>query len=699
MDKYLGKRLDGRYEIRELIGIGGMANVYKAYDKMEDKIVAVKILKDEYLGNEEFTRRFRNESKAIAALSHPNIVKVLDVSFGNNIQYIVMEYIDGITLKEYIEQQKVLRWKEAVHFTVQILRALQHAHDKGIVHRDIKPQNIMLLQDGTIKVMDFGIARVARDERKTTTNQAIGSVHYISPEQARGEATDEKTDIYAVGVMLYEMLTGRLPFDGNNPEAIAVMQMQATPRRPRELNDTIPEGLEEITLRAMQKDPSMRYQSAAEMLRDIDEFKRNPSIVFEYKYFNDEGTTKYFNAVNGGNDDDYEDEDDEEEEKPQKSRMIPILAGVACAFVVVTAVILIVIFGFGFGPKAEDTIMPNLVGESYNELRNDPNFTFNLKVVESENRDDYEAGIIYHQSIDPGRTVKSNTTVEVSVSRGPRQVEVPDVYNKTSAEAEAELKEAELGCKIVKIFDPSVAEDHVVSTEPARKEMADVGTEVTVYISRGEATNPVEVPNVVGKQQSEAIREIDAKNLTYTINTVDDSAPSGQVISQSPSGGMTVEEGDSITLTVSSGNAPTKSVSFGDVNLPSGARGYYNYKIYMNGQQQGDTGSFNATATSQFPSFTLSGNSDDVEVTVVVWKEGESESSGDRFLTYSVDFSSGSKSQVSRNDSVFETSGGDEESSAPQPPASSAPVETSSEPDDATSSEEEAEPSSDTAEE
>ena len=279
MDKFIGKRLDGRYELKELIGMGGMANVYKAYDVLEKKDVAIKILKEEFIGNEEFLRRFRNESKAIAALSHPNIVKIMDVNFGDRIQYIVMEYIDGITLKEYIEQVHVLKWKDAVHFTVQILRALQHAHDKGIVHRDIKPQNIMLLQDGTIKVMDFGIARFARDERKVNNNLAIGSVHYISPEQARGEYTDEKSDVYSVGVMMYEMLTGRLPFDGDTPEKVAVMQMQASAKLPRAVVPSIPEGLEEIIVRAMQKDPSMRYQSAAEMLRDIDEFKRNPSIV------------------------------------------------------------------------------------------------------------------------------------------------------------------------------------------------------------------------------------------------------------------------------------------------------------------------------------------------------------------------------------------------------------------------------------
>ena len=321
MDKYLGKRLDGRYEIKEIIGVGGMACVYKAYDTIDDRIVSVKILKDEYMANEEFTRRFKNESKAIAILSHPNIVKVYDVSFGERFQYIVMEYIDGITLKEYIDQQKEIKWKEAVHFTVQILRALQHAHDKGIIHRDIKPQNIMLLPDGTIKVTDFGIAQFSRQETRMNTNgenKAIGSVHYISPEQARGEITDEKADIYSVGVMLYEMLTGCLPFEADNAVSVAIMQLQSEPKKPSEINPQIPEGLEEITLKAMQKDPQARYQSAAEMLYDIDEFKRNPSIHFEYKYYHDNASANFVETVSRVKNEPTEEayaEDDEDEGK------------------------------------------------------------------------------------------------------------------------------------------------------------------------------------------------------------------------------------------------------------------------------------------------------------------------------------------------------------------------------------------------
>ena len=263
MDKYLGKRLDGRYELQEIVGVGGMAVVYKAYDNLENRIVAVKILKEEYTGNDEFLRRFINESKAISVLSHPNVVKVYDVSFGDLIQYIVMEYIDGITLKEYIEKSGPLSWNEAVQFTLQILRGLQHAHDKGVVHRDIKPQNIMVLPDGVIKVADFGIARFARSEQVTITDKAIGSVHYISPEQAKGEKTDEKADIYSVGVMLYEMITGKLPFQAESAVSVAIMQLQKDPTLPRDINGSIPLGLEQITMHAMQKDGVRRYKSAS----------------------------------------------------------------------------------------------------------------------------------------------------------------------------------------------------------------------------------------------------------------------------------------------------------------------------------------------------------------------------------------------------------------------------------------------------
>ena len=273
------------YEVQEIIGVGGMSVVYKAYDNIDDRIVAVKILKDEFLANEEFRRRFKNESKAIAVLSHPNIVKVFDVSYGDKLQYIVMEYVEGITLKEYIEQQGVINQKEAVYFVMQLLRALQHAHDKGVVHRDIKPQNIMLLENGMIKVTDFGIARFSRSETRTLSDSTIGSVHYISPEQARGDVTDDKADLYSVGVMFYEMLTGKLPFTADSSVSVAIMQLQNDPEPPTKINPSIPAGLEQIIMHAMKKNVNDRYQSAAEMILDLEEFKRNPSVQFNYSYF------------------------------------------------------------------------------------------------------------------------------------------------------------------------------------------------------------------------------------------------------------------------------------------------------------------------------------------------------------------------------------------------------------------------------
>ena len=282
MENYVGKRLDGRYEVQEIIGVGGMSVVYKAYDNIDDRVVAVKILKDEFAKNEDFKRRFKNESKVIALLSHPNIVKVYDVNFGERLQYIVMEYIDGITLKEYINKQGAITWNDALFFMTQILKAVQHAHDKGIVHRDIKPQNIILLANGNIKVADFGIARFSRSDTKTLTEEAIGSVHYIAPEQAKGEPTDEKADIYSLGVVLYEMLSGLVPFDADSAISVALMHVQADPKRLTEINPEIPMGLEQICAHAMQKNPLDRYQTANEMLIDIERIIKKPTVRFNY---------------------------------------------------------------------------------------------------------------------------------------------------------------------------------------------------------------------------------------------------------------------------------------------------------------------------------------------------------------------------------------------------------------------------------
>ncbi|MVB12905.1 Serine/threonine-protein kinase PrkC [Caprobacter fermentans] len=580
MDKYTGKRLDGRYEIHELVGVGGMAVVYRAYDTIDDRAVAVKILKDEFLGNEEFIRRFKNESKAIAVLSHPNIVKVFDVSFGDRIQYIVEEYIDGITLKEYLDQQKRIKWKEAIHFSVQILRALQHAHEKGIVHRDIKPQNIMLLQDGTIKVTDFGIARFSRSETRTMTDKAIGSVHYIAPEQARGDRTDEKTDIYSVGVMLYEMLTGQLPFEADSAVSVAIMQLQTDPKPLRELNPSIPEGLEEITLKAMQKNPERRYQSAAEMLRDIEIFKRNPSTKFQYKYFIDEKPTKYIDAINSvrNNDQpnyndnyDYEEEPDEEPARKKKPVAILIVAGIAAAFLIVTISfgVAALVHSLNSGPK--DVTMPNYVSKNIDEVKNeinsDPTYSFTIK-EEPKSDPTAEKGTILDQTPKAGTMVKENTTITLTVSSGGATITLDDYSGSSQADVEAALKKLNLDYKILPIASDTVDKGIVVRTEPPAKTEVTAGTDViNVYVSSGKDIQKIPVPNVAGQTVDDARKMITDAGLTVgtTKEQASDQAK-GTVIETDPLNGVKVDQGTTVNLIVSSGPAQKKVTIY--VQLP-----------------------------------------------------------------------------------------------------------------------------------
>ena len=593
MDKYIGKRLDGRYEIREIIGVGGMAYVYKAYDTIDDRIVAVKILKEEFLNNEEFVRRFRNESKAIAILSHPNIVKVYDVSLGENLQYIVMEYIDGITLKEYMDQQKDIRWKEAVHFTVQILRALQHAHDKGIVHRDIKPQNIMLLSDGTIKVTDFGIARFSRqDLRATSEDKAIGSVHYISPEQARGELTDEKADIYSVGVMLYEMLTGRVPFDADNAVSVAIMQLQSQPTRPRDINPDIPEGLEEITLKAMQKEPSERYQSAAEMLSDIDEFKRNPSIHFEYKYFVDETPTRFVDAISkvrGENKEDEEEEENDGDEK--KSSFLPILAAIAGAVLLVCLLFVGAVFLMKVikpGESAEEFRADNFVGMNYDEVISNPDYLRRYEFLDSITQfDDSEAGTIIDQDVAPEHLVKVKCRIKLTVSKGPNMIQVPavsegedrtTVYNR--------LNNAGFTVKEVRQSSDTVKEECVIRIDPAFPESCKKGTTIYMYVSNGpKPVEPVKVPDVTNISQADAIRMLAADNFVVkeeNIIVVNKAGyVTGTVIEQKPAKNTLLTPGEEVVLTVASGFTDIQNVT---VPLPDVSVAV-DLKVYIDGRE------------------------------------------------------------------------------------------------------------------
>ena len=585
MDQLIGKKLDGRYEVLQLVGVGGMANVYKARDVIDERLTAVKVLREEYASNEEFVRRFKNESKAIAALNHPNIVKVYDVSFSDKIQSIVMEYIDGITLKDYIDQQKIIRWKEAVHFAVQILRALQHAHDKGIVHRDIKPQNIMLLQDGTIKVMDFGIARFARSQIATITDKAIGSVHYISPEQARGEKTDEKTDLYSVGVMLFEMLTGQLPFTADSAVSVAIQQIQSKPKRPRELNPSIPEGLEQITMKAMQKDPARRYQSAAEMLRDIDAFKRDPSVAFSYKYLfaeeeeaqsaarrQREAQAKAEPSKKRGKRKQQQEELDEDVQIVVKTPYLAMLGGIAAAFVLVTCLFIFLMFYFN-NPfvSVDEAKLPNFVGIQYESVLNSSKYSdFHIVVEETVYNDEYERGVICEQKPKYPKTVKKGSEVKIKVSSGSQKITIPDFSNQEATQVYTELKNMGLEYIESRINHPSVASGYVIRTDPTKGSEVKSGTVVTVYVSLGAQTVMKPVPDVTGIYIDDAKRILESNGLKVGSVEMDENSdePYGTVLSQDPREGDVAASGSFVNLKVSQGDQVISRLTI-EVPMPS----------------------------------------------------------------------------------------------------------------------------------
>lgn len=566
MDKFVGKRLDGRYEIHEILGVGGMAVVYKAYDNLENKTVAVKILKQEYAKNEEFLRRFKNESKAISLLSHQNIVKIYDVSFGDIIQYIVMEYIDGITLKEYIEREGCLSWKDAVHFTLQILRGLQHAHDRGIVHRDVKPQNIMVLPDNTIKVTDFGIARFARSEQKTITDKAIGSVHYISPEQARGEITDEKADIYSVGVMMYEMLTGQLPFEAESAVSVAIMQLQREPKPLTEVNGSIPQGLEQIVMHAMQKDTMNRYKSSSEMLCDLEKFKKDPALTFEYTYFVDDSPTKFINTKEEPV------QEPAESKAEEKAPIIPILAGVAVTFVVAIIALAIFFFPKLTGSTGSEIKCPQFVGAAQADIMANEEYNTNFVITfKSGYNAEYPAGTVYQQSQPADRNLKKGATLTLWVSMGAKTVTVPDVSGSTETYASNQLKAEGFKVKVERLPDELVEKDLVVKTNPAIGEKIAEGTEVTIYISDGPPITYIDLPtNLVGRELDVAKQNVVKAGFIVgeVKETHNSDLPKGYVVASDPDPSKVKQagKGTAINLFVSSGKL-AKDVK---VELPEG---------------------------------------------------------------------------------------------------------------------------------
>ena len=636
MDRFIGKRLDGRYEIHELIGVGGMAYVYKAYDRVEGRWVAIKILKEEFSNNSDFLRRFRNESKAIAVLNHPNIVKVYDVSFGDQIQYIVMEFIDGITLKEYIEQEGTIRWQEAVHFTTQILMALECAHEKGIIHRDIKPQNIMLLQDGSIKVADFGIARFLQSETQTMTDKAIGSVHYIAPEQASGDYITDKADIYSVGVMLYEMLTGKLPFVADNAVSVALMQLQAKPVMPRELNPSIPRGLEQITMRAMEKNPVDRFQSAGEMLDDLDEFRRNPNIVFHYDLQTANArydASRSMEAYDASRQAPAYNDDYEYEEELVRSRRSAkgamVVKGVLAAAIIVGLAVAVIYFlnYWNNRPEAGDDLleMPNLVGQLYEDvIANEEYADFNIQVREG-NDPDLQPGEIMNQDPAAGIMVKKDADVELLVNGGVGQVEVPDVVtdHMTLEEAQQAIEDAGLHSQVENVADDEVEEGRVISTNPGDT-LANVSAKLE------------EAGLVVGNVNRD-------DTSTLTVDTV---------ISLSPNEGSEISKGSTVDITVSSGKGATKTLST-SIPLPSSVSEDITLEVYRNGTKV-TTDTVNPSYGSSYSlSFTGTSGSETVVVTL----------NSQTYMELQFDFDTQSV-QVTRTYEFIPAGGGDSESSS-----------------------------------
>ena len=609
MDKYIGKKLDGRYEIRELIGVGGMANVYKAYDVVEARTVAVKILREEYMNNDEFMRRFRNESRAISLLDHPNIVKVYDVIFSNRIQSIVMEYIDGITLKQYMERRGKMDWREALHFITQIMRGLSHAHSRGIIHRDIKPQNIMVLRDGSVKVADFGIACLA-DSAQTLTQEALGSVHYISPEQARGDRPDARSDIYSSGVVLYEMLTGRLPFEGESAVSVAIQHLSSIPLAPREINPDIPEQLELICMKAMAPDLEHRYQSADAMIADLEAFRKNPEVEMKFDLSdlrpeeNDEPTrtirTMPSHTVTipvhqpERNYPRRERDEDEEPRHTGSGKRGVLVSAVTVAAVAVVIVLFKTILG-SFAPAVVDQYqVPDLYDMTIEEAENDPRIegVFEIQKAGSEFSTDVSEGHILRQDPKKGETRKgSQLVIQVWVSAGEETGEVPDLENKSEQDARILLeklnKEYNLELTVeapeeLKQFSEEITEGYVIKTEPAQGEILKKGDTVKLILSKGPDIKPVTVLPFVGMSIDSVLSQLESYKLTCDaadVEVVDSDKPGGTIVWQSPASGETVPEWTTIKFRVSAGLASSALPI--TVDIPQNGKDIVKVEIYV----------------------------------------------------------------------------------------------------------------------
>lgn len=548
-EKYIGKVFDNRYRIDAFVGVGGMAVVYKAVDLLMRRIVAVKILKDDIAADDASVQRFINESKAVAMLSHPNIVNIYDVSVRDDVKYIVMEFVDGITLKNYMTRREVLSLREVLGYSLQILRALEHAHAKGIVHRDIKPHNIMLLRDGVIKVMDFGIAKLPNTETVTMTDKAIGTVYYISPEQASGEEIDARSDLYSLGAMMYEMSTGSLPFDADSPVSVALKQVNDTPAPPRSRNPKIPVGLEQIIMKAMEKSPADRYQSAGEMISDLEKLRENPGIVFKPKA--SERVKKFFSKRFTG--------------RTSRS-MFPIIMGIFSSFFLVFFICGVVVFSNVFGKSREvrsETIeVENFVGMTYTEELQkwfETSKRYELVTVEYKFDDDVPKDRIISQTPTAGESKKVTENslfceMTLVISKGEENFRLEDYTSVDYRLVLSELRSRGIKCSVEReqsyIFDSG----EIIRCEPSTGALLRNGDKVTLHVSKGKGYGNVAVPDFKDMTEAEALIAVFTSGLRVgDVKYEKSDEKAGTVIGQSIENGLWVFKGTVIDFAVSGG--------------------------------------------------------------------------------------------------------------------------------------------------
>lgn len=617
VDPYIGKMLDNRYEILERIGTGGMAVVYKAKCHRLNRLVAVKILKSDLAQDEDFRRRFHAESNAVAMLSHPNIVSVYDVSQSNDVEYIVMELIDGITLKQYMEKRGRLDWRESLHFITQIMRGLSHAHSRGIVHRDIKPQNIMILRDGSVRVADFGIACL-ENSAQTLTQEALGSVHYISPEQARGDRTDARSDIYSAGVVLYEMLTNRLPFEGDSAVSVAIQHLSSIPLAPREIDSEIPEPLELICMKAMAPDRDRRYDSADAMIGDLDSFRKNPGVNLDINLQDlrpeetDEPTRLIHTGpvsaahhaarvslrerdnYDRGYDRDYDRERSRKGSNSSNGKRVAIITSVTLVAMVVLFFLARAVFSSMNASKTHT--VPYVIGYTVEDAKKLDSVAgiFEIEQTDTAFDDEVPAGVIISQDPSDGMGIKSDLVIRVVVSSGVRTDQMPNLVNQEAQAAKVSMRklieDLKLSIDTQEEFSDEVTMGCIVRTQPEAGEELKKGDTVTLVVSKGPEKEPVTVPSFLTLPIEKVKGQITTLGLVVSVNEVESNEPAGTVIDQSIPEGTQVNKGDTIVLTVSKGSAqtaPSENVTISETfALPQDGRESVHVVVTLNGQQQ-----------------------------------------------------------------------------------------------------------------